>query len=1010
MKNIFKRLAVMIIALVLAAGMLPPGVKSVKAADQTLTITGRNDASGATGFYFNTNTNANPNAVFSPWADIRSSCNEEEYILINGVTVDWSSMTLQNVEWANCFYMSGFQATAGSTITVKKGFSMTLGTDAYVTDKDYTFFFDGSKWYWKDTLTINGINPASARTTLYFETGTTHAFNWNSIKTLCNEEDYIFLNGSKVDWSVVDIFGTGSGWQNAFYLNGLAAEAGTTVTVKQGFAMIINNIAYVTDKDYIAKYNGSAWCWTETLKINHIHSASGAKTLYMEINANPYGTVGGSGNLLSLCNEETHILVNDVPCEWGFGDNTKRELASAGWANDFYINFVNATEGTTVTMKKGFAMTLGTIEYVTDKEYRFIYTGSDWNLYTEPVVAPGDANGDGTLDIRDAVRLKRYTSGENIWIYQKSADTDGSNGIGVEDLELLREYLVNPYCLSAFRTAAAVSKSDGGWIGSASTNTVLATDTDATGNMRKGVLKLTYSNNGEASVGIHLARPVKAAEVAALHITIRQEGDVKLIDNNYNIIFYKRGTTGPWGLANELLHVVGTAYQTVSITDTGLLESLADKDGYIRVLDIETFGTGSGERNVYISDISYTPKRTEEVENAEIPLGVFSSPAPTAAAYKECAAAGFNFVLIDQNYASITSEAYKNIMGYCNAAGMKAVPMTLNKNDTTDFTGVAGYAGKFFRDEPTYSEFDTIADWAENFESQNGTSKIFFCNLFPNAAGTSGYGCDSYEEYLNGYIEKVLAKLNGEKWLSVDIYPLLAKADGTTTIHATYLQNLEATAQAVLNHPDMDITLHYYIQTHGHGTGTWNPRDISSAADIRYQYNCAMAYGVNAFSVFTYPTQNGEEFKNGMGLVENIQSGGTWSTEKTPVYDCVKQANQELKAWDDVYLSFNYQGTKAIGNGADVLKHNLDNLTGITAVSATKDTLIGLFDRNGTKAYMVTNYTEPSQGQSDTVVLTMESGSKAQVYKNGVKQEMTLSGQQLTLNLAAGEAAFVIVE
>lgn len=396
----------------------------------------------------------------------------------------------------------------------------------------------------------------------------------------------------------------------------------------------------------------------------------------------------------------------------------------------------------------------------------------------------------------------------------------------------------------------------------------------------------------------------------------------------------------------------------------------------------------------------------------EMQIGIFSSPAPTQEAYNECAEAGFTYALIDQNYAPITSDKYREILGYCNNAGMKSYLMTFNKDDQNDFTDVPGYAGKYFWDEPSYEDFDEIASWVEGFERQNGTDKLFFVNLFPFFS--ENLGCETYEEYLDGYIEKVLSKVNGEKWLSIDIYPLCESTRGNY-IFDGYLYNLETSARAAMG---TDILVHYYVQTHGHGFVGSLFRNLESVEDIRFQYNCAMAYGVKAFAAFTYPTQGGADFKVGHGLVKNIKKGDVWETEKTPAYDYVKQANEELKLWDNIYLSFDYKGTMAVigsqnelgyNTNFDMLQHNRKKLTGVEAVSTTQDTIIGEFDNNGTTAYMITNFAEPSSGLTDKVVMDMEKGKSAQVYINGVMQEKEIVNGQLAVTLKAGEAAFVVL-
>ena len=396
--------------------------------------------------------------------------------------------------------------------------------------------------------------------------------------------------------------------------------------------------------------------------------------------------------------------------------------------------------------------------------------------------------------------------------------------------------------------------------------------------------------------------------------------------------------------------------------------------------------------------------------NDSIELGIFSSPAPTQEAYDECAEAGFTFVLLDQNVYGIDTASYKTLIEYAHNAGMKSLPMTFGTNDQTDFTDVPGYAGKCFWDEPYYKDFDAIASWVDEFEAKNGTDKWFFVNLFPFAAG-----CDTYEEYLQGYVDKVLSKVDGTKWFSVDTYPLCFDTRGNY-IYEKYLYILEAGAQIGLTNPD--FLTHYYVQTHGHSVSSRDYRDLSSVADIRFQYNCAMAYGIEAFSAFTYPSQGGADFSWGHGLVNNIKIGSNWVTERTPTYDYVKQANMELKEWDQVYLSFDYEGTKAVvgtlnergyNENFERLKHNKQWLSGVTKVTATQDTLIGEFSNNGTRAFMITNFVEPSSGQTDKVIMELASGRKAQIYINGQMTECNIVNNQIAVTLNAGEAAFVVI-
>lgn len=403
-----------------------------------------------------------------------------------------------------------------------------------------------------------------------------------------------------------------------------------------------------------------------------------------------------------------------------------------------------------------------------------------------------------------------------------------------------------------------------------------------------------------------------------------------------------------------------------------------------------------------------------EYEEQTRRLGVFSSPAPTQAAYAECAEAGFNHVLIDQNYGWMGSEVYFDILEYCQNAGMKAICMNLVPDDFVPnaerdaaLNSVACYAGKNFVDEPSYDRFEEIAGYIRDFEANN-PGKLFLNNLFP--FHSENLGVDTFEEYVQGYIDIVLSKVTGKKILMCDIYPLLYSGRGNY-IRNGYLYNLETIANLTKG---TDIEVDYYYQTHGHA----NCRDIASVADVRFQYNCLMAYGVKGFWAFTYPNQGGVDFLDGHGLVKNELVNGVWETTKNDTYFYVQQANQEVLAMDDAYLHFDYQGTAALIGTAneggynenfELLNTPLQKIDGIKKAEATRDTLIGVFEKDGVNAYMVTNFTEPSSSLGDTVELTFANGlTKVQIWLNGVMTEKPILEHKIRLQLKGGEGAFIV--
>ncbi|MCQ2448562.1 MAG: dockerin type I repeat-containing protein [Clostridia bacterium] len=62
-------------------------------------------------------------------------------------------------------------------------------------------------------------------------------------------------------------------------------------------------------------------------------------------------------------------------------------------------------------------------------------------LVSDPAIA-GDANGDGTVDVRDLIRLKRYNGGEAVTMAVAAMDMDEDNAINAADVVALQHYIL----------------------------------------------------------------------------------------------------------------------------------------------------------------------------------------------------------------------------------------------------------------------------------------------------------------------------------------------------------------------------------------------------------------------------------------------------------------------------------------------------------------------------------------------------------------------------------------
>ena len=126
-------------------------------------------------------------------------------------------------------------------------------------------------------------------------------------------------------------------------------------------------------------------------------------------------------------------------------------------------------------------------------------------------------------------------------------------------------------------------------------------------------------------------------------------------------------------------------------------------------------------------------------------------------------------------------------------------------------------------------------------------------------------------------------------------------------------------------------------------------------------------------------------------------------------------------------MAYNWQGVGAYDAGTSnamlTMLENKLNLTnyGLTVASSNEDLLVGVFDHNGDKAYMVTNAgsagsTTVGDGKSfttadTTVTLSLGSGSYkcVAVIDNGEISYVAVNADNtVTLNVQAYEGVFVI--
>lgn len=324
-------------------------------------------------------------------------------------------------------------------------------------------------------------------------------------------------------------------------------------------------------------------------------------------------------------------------------------------------------------------------------------------------------------------------------------------------------------------------------------------------------------------------------------------------------------------------------------------------------------------------------------------------------------------------------------------------------NELNDAGNVTGY---YQWDEPSYEKIETILPLVE-WHNTYAKDKVWHINLLPSY-GSSAFSVTDLEGYIRHYADTILAKVESPKNLGLDNYPLINRGDGNV-LRTSYLSDLLTVADIAKEYNSREdktseIRPGFCIQS-------FCDRHIrmpESTADITFQVNCCLAMGARYLEYFLYCP-----ISHMFGLVDT-------DNEKLPVYDYVKEANDELNRWDHVIMSYDWQGIVTVAGDdihdneeafCDLRARELKELQMVSKVESRVDTLIGEFaDKNGYYGYMTVNYTEPSEAKMDHVTYTFKKDvKKTLVYQNGEPAVYDVDeNQQLTIHIPAGGGAFVI--
>jgi|GEM_PF-1192575 len=370
------------------------------------------------------------------------------------------------------------------------------------------------------------------------------------------------------------------------------------------------------------------------------------------------------------------------------------------------------------------------------------------------------------------------------------------------------------------------------------------------------------------------------------------------------------------------------------------------------------------------------------------------------------------------------------------------------------FAAYDSFAGIFATDEPSAHMFEAIAAAQDWFE-WNYPEYEFYVNLFPEYAtdqqffgqkwakgneydfgntgpyygGGAGQTYDgvtlrqwAFNKYLSEFCEEVTPYI-----VSYDHYCLI---DSYTVPGFFYnLASAANNAKTLEDKMDVEIPFYIYLQSEGFE----GKMKIENYERWAWQCYTSMAFGVTGIQAFCYWTMLAEQDDKGNAIEEAIV---TRTGAKTPLYDIVKRTNADIKALEDVYMSYNWEGTRGFWNNEGGKSELMTQLrtsgletagyTDISNVEITNDPshvrefLIGQFANRATdskKAYMITNSSKVNAAfdlvyPAGQINVTFANNiTHVDVYKpgsNGIAERVALNGGVLSLTIPTGEGFFVV--
>ncbi len=320
-------------------------------------------------------------------------------------------------------------------------------------------------------------------------------------------------------------------------------------------------------------------------------------------------------------------------------------------------------------------------------------------------------------------------------------------------------------------------------------------------------------------------------------------------------------------------------------------------------------------------------------------------------------------------------------------------------------------------DEPKRDQLVTIGQLYRSFKRiEDG---IFVqCNLLP-LCGVAN--CENFFPYEGDYIENWKKSLEiyldetDAEYIMYDNYPI-GEQFWESYLGRTWIRGLQVATKVC---KERGVKLYFVAQTFGMSYRGVYTHTMPSEAQIRWQINLLMAFGVKQISYFTYWTKqvwntNGEMFHDGQAMM-------TRDGKRTETWYQMQQIHKEMQKLAPVILNFDYVSDRYFLK-VPFKSHPLyigytgrGKLDGVTATTDQDVVFVTeLKDKtNGHTMYAIVNTNDPTYADlfetpQKTVLTFTRNYAKVAVFENGEWRTENLVNKQYVANLRPGYAQFIL--